>query len=82
MGRDRSRAFRYSLTFFSAFTLRENGGRIVRADRTPEIEPSSMKDAFQTTMLVIARIDEAVAQIMQIRGEPRVLFRVMREQFL
>jgi RNA-binding protein YhbY len=41
-----------------------------------------MKDAFQTTSLVIGRIAEAVTQIMQIRGELCVLFRVMREQFL
>ena len=68
--------------FFSAFTLREDGSRIVRADRAPEIEPSSMKDAFQTTSLVIGRFAEAVTQIMQIRGELCVLFRVMREQFL
>ena len=68
--------------FFSAFTLCEEGSRIVRADRAPEIEPSSMKGAFQTTILVIGRIAEAPAQIMQIRGELCVLFRVMREQFL
>ena len=41
-----------------------------------------MKDAFQITILVIGRIAEAVAEIMQIRGELCALFRVMREQFL
>ena len=68
--------------FLSTFALREDGSRIVRADRAPEIEPSSTQGAFQRAIPVIGRIAEAVAQVMKIHGELCALLRVMREQFL
>ena len=67
---------------FSSFTFGEDSSRIFRTDRASKIEPSAMKDALQTAVLVIGRFAETVAQILQLRNELCALFRVMREQFL